>query len=154
MDVRQGSTTGYRCVISLMFGLLITIGHSQASEEGSELVKRTMTTGGIEREYFVHFPATYNQSTQLPVVMALHGYSSTASGFASAYDLNTHADNNDYIIVYPQGSHFQGALGDDPKVEPYLITSWNYEANHLIPNEAGPHCTDDRLSYPCPPECG
>lgn len=118
------------------------------------LLRRSMTFGGIEREYFVYLPEGHRGNAPLPVVMGLHGFGSTASGFATTYDLNAHAKENGYIFVYPQGSHFQGALGDDPTAEPYLISTWNDEASNFTPTEAGPHCTDDRLKYPCPPECG
>jgi poly(3-hydroxybutyrate) depolymerase len=117
------------------------------------LLRRSMNLDGADREYFVYVPDGYGD-IPLPVVMGLHGFGSTATGFATIYDLNAHAKENGYIFVYPQGSNFQGALGDDPSADPYLISSWNDEASNFTPTEAGPHCTDDRLQYPCPPECG
>ncbi|MEP5567599.1 MAG: alpha/beta fold hydrolase [Halioglobus sp.] len=117
------------------------------------LLRRGMQFDGIEREYFVYVPDGHS-GRPLPVVMGLHGLGSTATGFASIYDLNSHAKENGYIIVYPQGSHFQGVIGDDPTVKPYLISTWNDEASNFTPTEAGPHCTDDSLKYPCPPDCG
>lgn len=117
------------------------------------LLRRSLQFDGVSREYFVYVPDGHSD-TPLPVVMGLHGLGSTATGFATSYDLNAHAKKNGYIIVYPQGSHFQGVIGDDSTVEPYLISTWNDETSNFTPTEAGPHCTDDRLKYPCPPDCG
>jgi len=60
---------------------------------------RTLTSGGLVREYTVHVPARYQPSRQYPVVLSFHGHKRTSkyqeelSGF-SAYDA---------ISVYPQG---------------------------------------------------
>ena len=118
--------------------------------------RHVMHHDGIEREYFVHIPAAHQNATQpLPVVMALHGYGTTATGFQAIYALNKHADAHGYMVVYPQGSHFMGAFGEDPTVEKFFISTWNDQVTNFTPGPGGePHCTDERLKYPCPPECG
>lgn len=122
-----------------------------ASDHGS-MLRRTMQHDGIEREYFVHIPAgAVIGAAELPAVVALHGYTSTATGFQAAHGLNRHADGHSYIVVYPQGSHFSVADGQN---RPFLITSWNDLAANQPPTTAGPHCTADSDRYPCPPECG
>ena len=109
-----------------------------------------MTIGAKSRQYYVYLPEAYG-SRPLPVVMALHGYGTTATGLASAHEINPHANANDYIVVYPQGAGFYSKVawqsGDD------LVSSWNDMASN-VPTEAGPHCLPDRLDYPCYPECG
>ena len=40
--------------------------------------KTTITSGGVERWYFRHVPATHDGTTPLPVVVDLHGYSEGA----------------------------------------------------------------------------
>ena len=117
--------------------------------------RHVMTHGGIEREYFVHVPHNVQAGKALPVVLALHGYGTTATGFQAIYNLNQHADEQGYIVIYPQGTHFMGAFGTDPTVEKFLITTWNDQVTNFTPSPTGgPHCTEDRLQYPCPPECG
>jgi homoserine O-acetyltransferase len=116
--------------------------------------RRTMTHDSIEREYFVYAPATGTNEGPMPVVFALHGYGTTATGFAASYALSEHAQKHRYILVIPQGSHFLASLGTDPNAEPFFISTWNDLASNFTPSVAGPHCTDDRLQYPCPPECG
>ena len=82
--------------------------------------RRTLNHDGIEREYFVHVPEGIELPA--PVVYAVHGYTSTATGFEAAHSMNPHADDNGYIAVYPQGSHF-GI--DGPMGFSYRVTSWN-----------------------------
>lgn len=113
------------------------------------MLRRLIEHDGIEREYFVHVPA--NAQQPLPVVIAIHGYTSTATGFEAAHNLNPHADKHGYIVVYPQGSHF---TVDNPDYGTYRITSWNDLAANLGPRDQGPHCTEDADEYPCPAECG
>ena len=116
----------------------------------AQFQRRTMTIGEKSRRYYVYLPDAYG-SRPLPVVMALHGYGTTATGLASAHEINPHANANDYIVVYPQGAGFYSKVAwqrDDD-----LVSTWNDLASN-VPTEAGPHCLPDRLDYPCYPECG
>lgn len=119
--------------------------------DSDSMLHRTTFHDGIEREYFIHLPTDFSRSAGVPLVVAIHGYTSTATGFQMAYSLNAHADAHGYMIVYPQGSYF---AADGPLGEPMLITSWNDLAANQPPKPEGPHCTADRYQYPCPPECG
>lgn len=123
-------------------------GQTEISGSG-EMLRRTLEHDTIEREYFVHVPPQAVNSP--PLLVALHGYGSTATGFQKAYDLNAHADKHGYVVVYPQGSHF--TVGDSSP-EAFLVTSWNDLAANGEPRPEGPHCADNAVEYPCPPECG
>ena len=121
-------------------------------EDQQGMLRRTIRHDDVEREYFVHLPSdVVAGDTRIPVVVAIHGYTSTATGFQAAHGLNRHADEHGYIVVYPQGSHF---LADDERGSPFRVTSWNELAANLPQTSAGPHCTADSVQYPCPPECG
>ena len=114
------------------------------------LQRRAVQVDGEARHFVVYLPDAYG-SRPLPVVLALHGYGSTATGFASAYALNQHADANDYIIAYPQGAGFYTKPAWQN--EEALVSSWNdLASNHSL--EATPHCLADRLEYPCYDNCG
>ena len=118
------------------------------------LSRHTREHDGVEREYLVYRPPG-TEGQALPLVMALHGYGTTASGLAAIYDLPAHARANGYTLVIPQGSQFMGRFGNDPNSEPYFVTTWNDLAMNFTPAPSGElHCTEDRLKYPCPPECG
>ncbi|MCP5092890.1 MAG: hypothetical protein GY949_18410 [Gammaproteobacteria bacterium] len=112
------------------------------------LEHHTFVHDGVAREYFVHVPAGHSDA--MPVVLAIHGYTSTATGFAVFHDLRSHAEDNGYIVVYPQGTHFvPGDAGP-----PYRATSWNMLGDSAPDPDAGPQCTSDADRYPCPTNCG
>lgn len=140
-------------ILLALAGCERTVEQSSTDISGDEtrlMLRRTLEHDGIEREYFVHVPRAVSGDTNLPVVVAIHGYTSTATGFAAYHGLNRHADEHGYIVVYPQGSHFavDGPTGS------FTITSWNDLAANQPATAAGPHCTPDSDKYPCPPECG
>jgi polyhydroxybutyrate depolymerase len=87
----------------------------------------------------------------MPVVIAVHGYTSTATGFNVYHGLNQHADDNGYVVVYPQGPHFQV---ETPQGGQFTVTSWNDLASNQPETAAGPMCTEEAFDYPCPEECG
>ena len=129
-------------------------GHEKSSDDAAagdarEMLRRVIMHDGIEREYFVHVPT--GSEGPVPLVLAIHGYTSTATGFEAAHSLNPHADKNGYLVVYPQGSHFPVRMRDGSS---YRVTSWNDLAANLDPMPQGPHCVDGATEYPCPPECG
>ena len=115
------------------------------------LQRRTVQIDGDARSFFVYLPDAYG-SRPLPVVLALHGYGSTATGFASAHALNQHANANDYIIAYPQGARFytEPAWQKDET----LVSSWNDLASNYSCRGGTSHCLPDRLAYPCYASCG
>lgn len=125
-------------------------GAATPADHPSGMLRRAISHDGIDREYFVHVPKSGGDG-RLPVVVAIHGYTSTATGFAASHGTNRHSDDHGYIVVYPQGSHF---LGKNPKGRTFRVTSWNDLAANQPPTPKGPHCTADRDRYPCPPECG
>jgi polyhydroxybutyrate depolymerase len=134
-----------QAIIALLVSLipLLAIGDSY-----TPLRHHAFTHDGVSREYFVHVPR--NHAGKLPVVFAIHGYTSTATGFAVFHDLRQHADENGYIVVYPQSTHFV----DTNTNGPYRVTSWNMFGDVVPAPGTGPQCTEDADRYPCPPECG
>ena len=119
------------------------------AENDTPMLRRVINHDGIEREFFVHVPD--NAGDNPPLVVAVHGYTSTATGFQATHGVNRNADEHGYVVVYPQGSHF---MVDDPASGPYRVTSWNDLASNMPPTAEGQHCTADADKYPCPAECG
>ncbi|MCW3126212.1 MAG: C-terminal target protein [Bacteroidetes bacterium] len=58
---------------------------------------------GVYRNYIYHLPTGYNASNSYPLVLNLHGYTSNASQQLLYTQMNTSADANGYIVVYPNG---------------------------------------------------
>lgn len=90
-------------------------------------VDRTLTSGGIEREYRVHLPRGYRPDRPMPVVLAYHGQSRT-----SAYmEELTGFSALPAIAVYPQGvpgtedgkPSWQGAPYSAPGVDDVQFTA-------------------------------
>lgn len=57
---------------------------------------------GLEREYILHIPATYDAQIPTPLILALHGLGDTNSNFMAGTGFNAMADTANFIIVYPQ----------------------------------------------------
>ena len=66
---------------------------------------RTIISGGLSRTYIVHLPPAYqNQGAQsFPVVLAFHGGGGKADGMDKLTHMNATADQDDFIVVYPNG---------------------------------------------------
>ncbi len=117
----------------------------------ASMVSHELVFAGELRNYFVFVPSSYDSHKPLPVVFGLHGYTSTATGFATAHGLDRNAEKHAYIAVFPQGSSF--TTGDAETPDPQLITSWNDMAANLAEKEGFLHCLAESFAYPCPPNC-
>lgn len=63
-----------------------------------------LTSGGIEREYLVFVPASYNPTEPTPLVLSMHGYTSNVTQQQLYSGWNTVAQRENFIVVYPQGT--------------------------------------------------
>jgi polyhydroxybutyrate depolymerase len=63
---------------------------------------RTIIHEGVEREYLVHVPENLNNDS--PIVFVIHGYTGSAEGIAAYSGMNSIADREGFIAVYPQGT--------------------------------------------------
>lgn len=69
---------------------------------------QTITVDSETREYILHVPTSYDSNTPTPLVINFHGFGGCATDFATevgsgAIGLNVVADNNNFIVAYPQG---------------------------------------------------
>ena len=69
---------------------------------------RTITVGEETRDYHLHIPSSYDPDSATPLLINFHGFGGTAESFISetgegSASLNTVADANNFIVVYPQG---------------------------------------------------
>ena len=62
----------------------------------------TMNHEGLEREYILYKPKNFSENG--PMVMMLHGYSSNNNNLLSYSKMNAIADQNGFMICYPQGA--------------------------------------------------
>ncbi len=87
--------------------MLLALVACAASENETNTMKRyVLGHDGLEREYFVFLPSSYDGERALPVSVFLHGYGGTATGTEAevTQGLNGYAEKFGYVMVYPQGS--------------------------------------------------
>lgn len=58
---------------------------------------------GLNRTYLLHVPPSYNSSQPAPLVIMLHGYTGTSTGHEQYTGFSISADEQGYIVVYPDG---------------------------------------------------
>ena len=63
---------------------------------------RTVIHEGLEREYIIHVPSNINQDS--PLVVVIHGYTSSAEIIMTYSGMNDIANREGFIAVYPQGT--------------------------------------------------
>ena len=72
--------------------------------------QRTLKVGDMERTYFLHIPAGLNSQQSVPLVFAFHGYQENGNYARNYTGLDSIADANGFIVVYPDGSGSSGSF--------------------------------------------
>ena len=135
--------------ISIFISILCSCAENKTAEN---FFKKNMVWQGIEREYLIFLPSKYDPNEELPLVVGLHGYTGTASGFEkeTTKGMNFHAEYHSYIAVYPQGVNFWDKMNGMP----FFVSSWNDLESNFPPREGErPICIKARVEYPRPKEC-
>ena len=90
-------------VFSLTFLLAIFHGnlYSVAGFESFTGEKKIMHQE-LERSYFLHVPEELKANA--PLMVVIHGYTGSAKGIMDYSKMNNLADQNGFVIVYPQGT--------------------------------------------------
>lgn len=70
-----------------------------------EPVRKTMTHGGVEREYYIYVPATLSAEKRAPVLMVLYGGGARAVGASRNKVFRKLADQSGVILVFPNGQN-------------------------------------------------
>jgi polyhydroxybutyrate depolymerase len=65
---------------------------------------RSVKMGEQKRSYLVHVPKGYDPKKATPVVLALHGAAMNGPMMADFCGLNTKADEEGFIVIYPNGT--------------------------------------------------
>ena len=64
--------------------------------------QRMIIHEGIEREYTIHIPKNLTEDS--PLVFIIHGFTGSAEGISTYSDMNSIAEREGFIAVYPQGT--------------------------------------------------
>ena len=65
-------------------------------------INQTIENDGLTRDYSIYVPASYDGTTNFPLLFNLHGGGGTNSAWQVASDMRPIADTADFILVYPQ----------------------------------------------------
>lgn len=79
-------------------------------------VSKTITHGGIERQYLEYVPMVYNENTAVPLLICLHGLGDNMANF-STIGMNFIADTANFIVLTPQA------------INSFMGTAWNSGAS-------------------------
>jgi poly(hydroxyalkanoate) depolymerase family esterase len=80
----------------------MTLGRTTSVLSGAgTLERRTLDLPGGRRTFMVYTPPGH-EGTTMPLVVALHGCTQTATGFASSSGLHPVADRDGVVIAYPE----------------------------------------------------
>ncbi|MCR9171042.1 MAG: prolyl oligopeptidase family serine peptidase [bacterium] len=82
--------------VCIVFGMQIA--------HGQQVINGSITHDGMQREYILYVPASYNGTTAVPLLFNFHGYTSNASQQLVYGDFRPIADTAGFLIVHPQGS--------------------------------------------------
>ena len=69
---------------------------------------KTIEHDGLNREYILYIPGSYTGNEPVPVVFNFHGFTQQADDYMKYADFRPLADTANFILVYPQGTLFNG----------------------------------------------
>jgi len=72
--------------------------------------QRTLTVGDLERTYFLHVPEGLDAEKPAPLVFVFHGFQENGNYARNYTGMDSIADANGFIVVYPDGSGSSSSL--------------------------------------------
>lgn len=74
-----------------------------------QTINESIMVNGVNRDYIVYVPASYNESSFTPLMLNFHGYTLSANHqMTLGGDMRFVADTAGFILVYPQGTLLNG----------------------------------------------
>jgi len=112
-------------------------------------IDKTISVDNRERQFLIHLPPSFNIKKSLPVIFAFHGGGGEYKKTIRYYNLNGLADENGYIVVYPNAINKAWSMHgvssrvknidndvDDVKfistLLDYLITNYKADSKHVF----------------------
>ncbi len=79
------------------------------NDPNNHIISQVVGSETITREYILYIPENYDESTSTPLVINMHGFGDCASNYAESigqfYKFNELADEENFIVAYPQGAY-------------------------------------------------
>jgi len=95
----------------------------------------TLTVGGLERNYVVHVPTSYNPRIQSPLVVMLHGGGGTARAAMWETGWAEKADKEGFLAIFPNAMSRDPAQPSSFARNPQL---WNDGSDRFYPGQSAP----------------
>lgn len=74
-----------------------------------ETLNESLMHDGLEREYILYIPESYDPETPAPLVLCFHGYGSNAATNFFYTNFRSIADTAGFILIHPQGTLLDGS---------------------------------------------
>ncbi len=87
--------------LALLLAVGVTVAFAVANKTNGKLV-----SSGITRRYLLYVPESYNPDVPTSLVITLHGFSQWPAHQAMVSQWNDLADEEGFIVVYPEGTNF------------------------------------------------
>ena len=119
----------------------------------NEMIKVDIEHDKKSRHYLKYLPLNYDSSEPINLVIALHGYGGTASGFEYEItgNMNELADKYNFIAIYPQATYFHDYKTYGEKT---FISAFNdFTGSKTTALSGGEICDKDAFIYPKFPNC-
>jgi polyhydroxybutyrate depolymerase len=130
--------------ITFILSFIIDSSFSQSQD-----IDKAIAVDGRERQYMIHLPPSFSGAKKLPVIFAFHGGGGEYKKTIRYYNLNNLADENGYIVVYPNAVNKAWSMRgvssrvknvddgvDDVKfissLLDYLIEHYKTDSNHIF----------------------
>lgn len=106
---------------------------------------RTITVDGERREYILHVPRSYSGANDVPLLLDFHALSSSASYQSRNSGTQDVADDEGFIVAYPQGIdntwNFGPCCTESRDVDDVAF------ARELVDTISGQACVDEKRVY-------
>ena len=95
--------------VGVLLGLpLVLVVVEAVSFEVRNRSNRTLVSSGLEREYRLHVPRSYDPAKSVPLVISLHGAAGWPAMQEETSRWSTLSENEGFIVVYPSGISGRG----------------------------------------------
>jgi polyhydroxybutyrate depolymerase len=88
---------------ALLVVAIVVILCVRAEEPGAGSSSKTISVGGVTRNYILHEPANRKGDAKLPLVIVLHGGYGNSAQAERSMKFSPLADKENFIVVYPNG---------------------------------------------------
>lgn len=104
------------CAVAVLCVVFLPGARFAFNNFGVDVSGHTVVVDGRSRTVLIHVPPKLDASGETPVVLAFHGLMQSGRSFARLTRLNRLADEEGFVVVYPEGYLRSWNDGDDSKL--------------------------------------